>query len=90
MNVQKFSVIGKIAQDYIKRDNVNLDFLKGPNPPLFFAKNDKLNFWSISVQNFNDLVKSSIFCAPSKYGKSHYKSRHLGSRPSLQGNGSSG
>ena len=39
-------------------------------PKFFFAKTNPLIFCGISVQKFFDLVKSSIFCALLKYGKS--------------------
>ena len=39
-------------------------------PKIFFAKTNPLIFCGISVQKFSDLVKSSIFCALLKYGKS--------------------
>ena len=39
-------------------------------PEFFFAKTNPLIFCGISVQKCFDLVKSSIFCALLKYGKS--------------------
>ena len=42
----------------------------------------------IYLNKFFDFVKSSIFYAPLKCGKSHWNRRHFGSRPCFQGQGS--